>query len=347
MLKSVIVWLTLLALAWFAADIIDKGQVLNQLTPRPIFGWILWGICALVVWWLLLWPVIQFCMLRSIHDCGLHKRLELACSRMRKYRGHADTCPEQAALYDELYNASINGREDDEAVRLLVKYQAIGDHPRMARQLILRYSKAAGVAVVFSRNNVVDALALVVVQMKMVVGLARLYGYKPSPVFNALCFCWVLAHSLLFALTSGAVTEIAADAVSSAAGQAADMAVDAATDLSVCLADTILEDPSLAIRTTNSIAEKIPLADIVSSAAKVVAKPLAEAFLAALPVYVTGHIFLRQLEHEQTANFRTLLKLRRAAYKDLFKSFSEAAVSAIKSRKNRAEEEGRREEQDS
>ncbi len=333
MLKSVFVWLTLLLLAWFAADIVDKGQVLNQLTPKPILGWVLWGLCALVLWWLFLYPLIQFCMLRSVHDASLGKRLKLACARMRPYRGQGDSHPEQAALYDELCNACTNGREDDEAVRLLVRYQAIGDHPRKARKLILRYSKAAGIAVVFSRNSLVDAVALAVVQMKMVIELARLYGYKPSPVFNTLCFFWVLAHSIIFALTSGAAANMAADAVSSAAGQVADMAVDAAVDLSACLADTILEDPTLVVSATNNVAEKIPLAGIVSSAAKVVTKPLTEAFLAALPVYVTGHIFLRQLEHEQTANFRTLLKLRRAAYRDLFKSFRDAAVSAVKTRK--------------
>lgn len=333
MIKSVFAWLVLLLLAWFAANIVDKGQVLNGLTPKPFLGYILWGLCAVIVWWLLVWPIVQFCMLRSVLDCSLEKRIKLAAKRMRRYRGCAESAPEQAGLYEKLYHASVNGVPDEEAAALLVQYRAIGDQPRQARKLILRYSKAAGVAMVFSRNNFVDALALVVVQMKMVVELARLYGYKPSPMFNLLCFGWVLAHSVIFALTSGSLAGMAADAVGEGVGLAVDMAVDTAADLSSCLADAILEDPSLVVRATGDIVEKIPFAGIVSSAAKVVTRPVTEAFLAALPVYVTGHIFLRQLEHEQTANFRTLLKLRRAAYKELFNSFRDAAKKAVKGKK--------------
>jgi len=334
MIKSVFTWLVLLLLAWFAADIVDKGQVLNGLTPKPFLGYILWGLCAAIVWWLLVWPIVQFCMLRSVLDCSMDKRIKLAAKRMRRYRGCTEErFREQAGLYEKLYHASVNGVPDEEAAALLVQYQAIGDLPRQARKLILRYSKAAGVAVVFSRNNFVDALALVVVQMKMVVELARLYGYKPSPMFNLLCFGWVLVHSVIFALTSGSLAGMAADAVGEGVSLAADMAVDAAADLSSYLADAILEDPSLVVRATGDIVEKIPFANMASSAAKVVIRPVTEAFLAALPVYVTGYIFLRQLEHEQTANFRTLLKLRRDAYTELFKSFRAAVKKAVKGKK--------------
>lgn len=296
-MKQFLVWITLILLAYFAADIIEKGEILNALTPFPVLGYVLWGACALVLWVLLIWPVIQFIRLKSYRRTTPRKRLALTCKRLKKECG----TEEKRALYKDLRFALAMGQYDDhpDTIKLLEKYEEICDTPRkQAKRLINQYSKLAGVAVVISRSNAIDALALIILQMKMVIELSRIYGFRPSPVFNCLCFGWVVTHSIIFALFSNDVVGAAADAVGG-------------------VVQSIMQDPAFLQSTFSNAINKIPLVNIATAATK----PVAEALLAAIPVFVTGRIFLKQLEGEKREGYKDYLDLRKEAYSGLFKSF--------------------------
>ncbi len=300
---SSLVWGLLLLLAYFGADLVDKGNALNEMTPYPVLGYVLWASIALALWFLLLQPIIQFCNLRRAGKESLPRQARRAARVLRAYR-HEPEGSELRQLAEEFRAAprdfsTLEGRNGWQ--ELLARYrQAI--HGR-AHDTILGYCKAAGVGVVFSRNNLLDGLILLAMQVRLVIALARTYGYKPSPVFNACCLGWIALNSLIAALTRGAVE-----------------------DLSTTAADTMLElvlgSDELATASTEIVATKAGL--------QITVQILIEAIMAGTAVYITGRLFLWKLENEgREVTLKTLLELRAEGRRELAGNLLRKAPGAV------------------
>ncbi len=300
---STLVWVGLLLLAYFGADIVDKGNALNELTPYPVLGYVLWVTIALALWFLLLQPIIQFCNLRRAGKESTARQVRRA---ERVLSGYARE-PEESELRKLCEEFAVAPRDfrtpEGEAawtVRLEHYRKAIGSR---ARDMILGYCKAAGVGVVFSRNNLLDGLILLAMQIRLVIALSRLFGYKPSPVFNTCCFIWIASNSLVAALTRGAVEDL---------GEAA----------AENILDMLMGSDEVANATAEIAATKLGL--------QITIQVIIEAVMAGAAVYVTGRIFLWKLESE--GGKVTLKKLiewrkegRRALAGNLFRKTPEAA----------------------
>ncbi len=72
------VWVILILLAYFSSDIIAKGHTLNELTPYPCLGYAMWAGILLVVWWLFLMPIWQFCKMLRPAKTDLKNRAKYA-----------------------------------------------------------------------------------------------------------------------------------------------------------------------------------------------------------------------------------------------------------------------------
>ncbi len=298
-----LVWCLLIALAYFGADIVDKGHVLNEMTPYPVLGYVLWASLAIALWFLLLQPIVQFCNLRRVGRESLKRQTRRAARVLRAYR-HEPEGSELRRLHEEFRAAprdfrSLEGRNGWE--ELMARYRmAIRGR---AKDTILGYCKAAGVGVVFSRNNLLDGLILLAMQVRLVIALARTYGYKPSPVFNACCLGWIAVNSLIAALTRGAVE-----------------------DLSETAADTMLElvlgSDELATASTEVLATKAGL--------QITVQILIEAIMAGTAVYITGRLFLWKLENEgHEVTLKTLLELRAEGRRELAGNLLRKAPAAV------------------
>lgn len=293
-LKSPLVILILVCIAYFSSDIIDKGIILNQLTAYPILGWLMWGAIVLIVWLWFLQPIIQFSCMRRTRDVEPIERAKIILKSLKKYRNDGDKSS-NTKLYREFYNilnqpapfpGSKEAKEYLESLNdLLTRYHEESDVGEKARKLILKYSQIAGLGVVFSRNHWMDGIIMMVIQMKLVIGLAKLYGYKPSPVFNLLCFAWVLTNSLISVLLSQ------------------DVAEDFGNTFAEYMTEMYMGEDEVGNLLADGIGTRY-LSVTISS--------LLEAIMSGTSVYVTGHIFLKKLENDGSKlNFQDLIKLRR------------------------------------
>lgn len=77
-MKIFIIWTSIILLAYFASDIIEKGITLNSLTPWPIVGTLLWCTIIAFLWFWLIQPIIQFTLLKRYHATSLQKRRKIA-----------------------------------------------------------------------------------------------------------------------------------------------------------------------------------------------------------------------------------------------------------------------------
>ncbi len=295
-----IVWAVLVALAYFATDIIDKGQTLNALTPWPVLGYALWLAILLLLWRLFFKPVADFLRLTSARRLRMSEQLEHALKLAAPYEA-AESSDPRAALFLRLYAASERelyctpeGRV--ELAALLQEAAREFDTHAEERRLIRSYSVAAGIGVVFCRNPMLDGVVLFVMQLRLVIALAKLRGYRPSPVFNLCCLFWVLGNSVVAALTQDAVEALA----------------DTGTEMMVeVIADT---------EALSGAASCVPLLQGVVNLAM-------QAVLAGTSVYVTGHVFLDQLNREgESLTMRRLISLRREGYK----SIGAAVIAGVK-----------------
>lgn len=290
--------------AYFSSDFIDKGIILNQLTVYPILGWLMWGGIAFIIWIWILQPIIQFSYMRS--SCGT-TALERANIILNSLKN--DTKREEnninTRFYREIRDAKVllerSVADSEEAKKyteklngLLTRYYEESNVGKKARKLILKYSKIGGLGVVFSRNHWMDGIIMLIIQMKLVLELAKLYGYKPSPVFNMLCFGWILVNSLVSCLLSQDGTE----------------------DLGDTFVDNMVElytgEDELVSVGADLIGTKL-LSMTISS--------LLEAIMSGTSVYITGYIFLRKLENDgRKLNFYDFIKLRRKGRLELGKT---------------------------
>ncbi len=307
LLSNVFVWSVLVLLAYFATDIIDKGQVLNSLTPVPILGYLLWAAILLVLWFLFLWPIIEFCRLSGSRPQSLKARLERAWKQLEPYRAAENDSRRELfvrfhkARQQRLY---LTEAGQSELCALLSEAAASVDCNKEARQLIKSYSIAAGIGVVFSRNAVLDGLVMLVMQARLVIALAKLRGYRPSPVFNLCCMVWVFTNSLVMALSQGAVEELALNGIDYMVEMIADTELVSSLDEAV--------SSVLKMVTFGAVDLKIPQG----------VKTLAfQGVLAGASVYVTGRIFLGQLDREgEPITMSYLVKLRREGYAEMASS---------------------------
>lgn len=307
-LKSVLVWVGLLLLAYFSADIIEKGRQLNSLPPYPVLGWLLWlGIVA-VLWFLLFQPVIQFARLKGADRMTPEGRARIALRYLERHR--RDDCGK--SVCSKLAKALKGEGSLGEAMS---EFREVDNRRGEAADMVLRHAKLAGLGVVFSRCPLVDGLVLLMAQGRLVVELARLAGYKPSPVFNTLCLGWMATNSMLAALFAQDAAECAGDAFAQTIG-------DMLGDTNIIGADAV--GTKLCSYTVSS---------------------LLEALSAGATVYVTGHVFMGLLCLEAPAEgggtFAHMLKLRRKARAELGREMLLAIPSiAAKAVVNSASEVG-------
>ncbi len=282
-MKSFIIWTGIILLAYFASDIIDKGNNLNELTPWPIFGYLLWGLILFFIWYWVMHPIIQFIMLKRHRDTTQRKHRQVALRHLKARLKEEKSNTELQEFYRRLRHANV---KDEAALSgLLTEFSAKHDQRRQkGLDIIMQHSKAAAVAVVFNRNNLLDGIIMLVVQAKLIIALAVAYGYKPSPVFNALCMGWVICNSLLTALFAQDAAELAGEA----------------------FAETISELVSDPSEIGENYLDKLAAGGI---------SILVEAALSGTTVYVTGRIFLRSLLREsrptQENKLQELIRYRR------------------------------------
>ncbi len=217
-------------------------------------------------------------------------------------------------LYGEISNLLNKRAGHDEALRdrerlqtLITRCYEENDMGKKARDVVLKYAKGAGIGTVISRNPLLDGLIMLIVQMKMIVELSKLYGYRPSAVFNLLCFCWVISNSVITALL------------------AQDLAEDAGDFIAESIKDG-LSNPEEA--TGSAIAGMLEwgLGKVMSGTTKI----LTEALAAGSLVYVTGRIFICRLErHDGKTTAKDLLKWRREGRKKLIADGFSAAWEKI------------------
>ncbi len=271
-----ILWCLLLLLAYFGADIFRQGQQLNSLTEQPIWGYVLWGVIFIAFWILVLGPVIHFTNLRYVGEESLRRQVARAMSALSAYR-HEPEESELRQLADEFAAAprdftSLEGKHGWQ--ELLARFRE-AVHGR-ANDTIIGYCKAVGVGMVFAFNGLLDGLVLFAIQLRLVLELARVYGYKPTSFFNGCFLGWIAVNSLVVALTSGLVN-----------------------DLSVYIVGSMLGSTGGADMETVRIGLEVVIAVLM------------QALIAGILTWVTGRIFLWRLEHEgREVALKTLLKLR-------------------------------------
>lgn len=341
---SIAVWLTLALLLYFSADIAAKGQALNQITPFPVLGYVLWSVVLGLVWWLLVQPILDFWLLARKSHLTVKDRAKALHRRLSRYissHGDNSNCLPDAGreAYAELDEA-LKRKQWDELKPIIKKCLPYDTLREQANAMVLAHSRAAALAVAFSHNSLLDGFCMLVIQMKLVVALARLYGYRPSPVFNTCCFAWVAANSIVAALLNTALDSVAENAVMALSAQgkedlaaaSADGAKDVLTEQ--LSADTAAENVSDAITEDGFSSALSDLAmgggdNVIMLGAEAVGQRIAsftismllEAIIAGSAVYVTGQIFRSKLDGEwEKPTFKSLVDLRRKGRFELGKS---------------------------
>ncbi|MDO5463439.1 MAG: hypothetical protein Q4F40_00755 [Akkermansia sp.] len=311
-----LIWGGIVLLIYLGADLIDKGNALNELTPYPVLGYVFWGLIAIFLYWQLVAPIVSFCRLTTIVSADPRHRARTAMRNIRDWRQVArresnDDYRRYDALYDSLHNA-CSCRDAAALQRLLAEYAEQPDLlPRRCRDLILNYCQISALTVVVSRNKWLDGAALLFLQLRLLIALAQLHGGKPSPVFNALCFGAVIANSFVYVVINGLLY-----------GNGGLMVTELVDDI----ADLLVDDPEVQYKAGNSAANILPVVGkAFSGVVDVLARPTLEAALAASNVYVCGHLFLRRLQGEsRMLGFKEVVAMRRKGRMDIFRGVAEA-----------------------
>lgn len=264
-MKNIIFWSFAILLFYFSTDIIAKGQTLNEVGPYPILGWLLWGsIVFLILHWFII-PIIQFARLKRPHNLTIQNRANHALKHLRSLPKEQKN-ESVSALIGEI-ESYLKRDMEQELKKALDNYKQYHDlRNKRANAIIREHCKLAIMGTIINRNALIDGIIMLVLQTKMVIALARCYGYKPSPAFNMLCFWWIIANSL-----TSYLFQDAADAI-------AESTQEIYTELA------IEESCGLALKS-------IPLAGRFLSF-------LAEGILVGTTVCATGFIFRRQLQKE-------------------------------------------------
>ncbi|MBR2888558.1 MAG: DUF697 domain-containing protein [Bacteroidales bacterium] len=201
---------------------------------------------------------------------------------------------------DELVTKRDNDPERKQRLTALIEEYIKTDNQHngkaeKAKKIINKYSWSAALCVVFSRNSFLDGLLILFAQLNMTVEIAKLYGYKPSPMFNALCFGWIATNSIITGLFSQAGAEAVGDVFT----------------------DSL---------TNGDIIEGGLTSTILSKTSGMVVEGLA----AATTVYVTGNIVLLHLQGSPEIKLETLFRLRRRGRLELIKEIPANVAEKIK-----------------
>lgn len=336
---SIFVWFVLAFVFYFAADIVEKGRALNRLTPFPVFGLVFWGLILALIWVLLVKPILDFCRLSRRSQCSEEDRAAALLARLdiqiKANKGCDDFWNEKEwNAYAELKNVirekkwdslnAVYSQDSEKNDKTLIEVlQSLDLVCTQGRELVLSYCKTAAIAVAFNRNAFLDGICMLVIQMKLVVALARLYGYKPSPVFNACCFVWIVTNSIVATLLNSIASNLANEALEKVGESVAETGGDASESFGEMLGDAAAGDSEDGILTG-----ALALGQQVSS---FVIGILFEAIASGAAVYVTGRIFLSKLNGEwDKPTFGTLIKLRREGRKAIAKSIPDFMSSLSK-----------------
>ncbi len=299
---NMLIWGCIALLLYLGSDLIDKGVALNELTPYPVLGYMFWALIAFFVYWQVVAPILSFCRLTTLVSADPRARARAAMRCIHEWRTLArrerrDDVRRYDSLYDSLHNA-CSSRDTATLQQLLADYARQPDLlPRRSRELIFTYCQISALTVVVSRNKWLDGVAMLLLQLRLIVTLARLHGGKPSPVFNALCFGSVVLNSFVYVIINSLIY---------------DNGALIATELVEDFAELLIDDPDVQYKAGNAAARNVPLLGMVAGVADAVAKPTLEAALAASNVYVVGHLFLRRLEGDATLpGFREVISMRR------------------------------------
>ncbi len=271
-----LLWCLLLVLACYGVDLVEAGKELNSLTDYPVWGYVLWGFILVVLWVLVIGPVIHFTNLRYVGEESLRRQVLRATDALSSYR-HEPEESELRQLSEEFTAAprdftTLEGKHGWQ--ELLARFRE-AVHGR-AHDTIIGYCKAAGVGMVFAFNGLLEGLVLLAIQMRLVLELARVYGYKPTSFFNGCFMGWIAANSLVVALTNGLVNGLSTSLVLSMLGGT----------------------------------EEAGLGSVQTGLQWVIAV-LIQALIAGMLTYITGRVFLWRLEHEgREVALKTLLRLR-------------------------------------
>ncbi|MDO5471328.1 MAG: hypothetical protein Q4F38_08500 [Akkermansia sp.] len=327
--RHLLVWGVLALLLYFCADLAQKGQQLNELTAFPILGYLLWGVILYFICSQVIYPIYSFCRLTTLHSAGLEQRAAVALQfldeKMQKSGDYGTT--EEMLKQRSAISYALNDKNSELLAARLREFEATYDpFATRSRNIITDYCKVAALAVIVSRNKWIDGLALLFLQTRMLIELAKVYGGKPSPVFNALCFGAVICNSFIYVIINGLIYGSGAAVVEGLIDDVAELLVD---------------DPQVQYSAGKGIVESVPvLGKVVTSVSTTIVQLLIEATLSASNVYVTGHLFLRRLRGEaltfksdtdsKRSVFAQIIKLRRTGRAEILDSVKETIENKIK-----------------
>ncbi|MBO4647806.1 MAG: hypothetical protein J5806_06570 [Lentisphaeria bacterium] len=210
----------LVLIAYILAEIIIRGNALNQIS-RGIGGWLFWGGIVLLIYCWFILPILRFVTFPQWVDLGsfTDPRDEMRyLKKMGKYyvKAFGQNCPYEISeliskLKKTLNNPKLNFYDFRDNLRQIV--------PEIHRQLsevicdriIKDYMKKTAILVCISQHGWLDSGAMLVMQLRLIVDLSRSFGYRPSWIFILYCFGWIMVNSIAFALFDG--TEIIEDAM--------------------------------------------------------------------------------------------------------------------------------------
>lgn len=300
-----LILLLILAGVYFAADFLEKGIILNDITPYPVLGIVFW-VLLYIVFVVVIQPIIQFRRLKNIKSVDveqaakkIHKQLENHKFEDKDQEEHWQSRIWHS-INDELVTKRDNDPERKQRLTALIEEYIKTDNQHngkaeKAKKIINKYSWSAALCVVFSRNSFLDGLLILFAQLNMTVEIAKLYGYKPSPMFNALCFGWIATNSIITGLFSQAGAEAVGDVFT----------------------DSL---------TNGDIIEGGLTSTILSKTSGMVVEGLA----AATTVYVTGNIVLLHLQGSPEIKLETLFRLRRRGRLELIKEIPVNVAEKLK-----------------
>lgn len=301
-----LILLLILAGVYFAADFLEKGIILNDITPYPILGIVFWVLLLYIVFVVVIQPIIQFRKLKTINGGDVNKAAKKLHKQLEAYKFKDKNNEEnwQSRIWHDINEILLTKPENDperktQLAALIEEYVKTDNQhngkAEKAKKIINKYSWSAALCVVFSRNSFLDGLLILFAQLNMTVEIAKLYGYKPSPMFNTLCFCWIATNSIITGLFSQAGAQAVGDV----------------------FADSL---------TNGDIIEGGLTSTLLSKTSGMVVEGLA----AATTVYVTGNIVLLHLQGIPEIQLETLFRLRRRGRIELLKEIPRNVAEKLK-----------------
>lgn len=293
--SNALIFAVFLLLVYFGTDIIEKGHTLNELTPYPLLGWMFWGVLIVFVYWQVLYPIVCFAKLTRLSKQNIYDQAKIALKKLDS--------TENDDLYSNMLNAMQLQEEDTLKLYLSQYHEKLN---QKAEKTIFGYSKVASIAAIVGRSKWVDGIALLYLQLRMVIELAKQYGGKPSPVFCLLCLGWVLTSSFVYLIIQSLIV---------------DNAEGIAEEVVTCLSENFMEDLDMQFNALKDGLSTVPFVNFLSSVTAVLLGPVLEASLAGTNVYLTGKLFLWKLNGEtKELTFRKILQERRKGRLKIVKS---------------------------